>query len=244
MTQTLHDRLIALLDAYIEQYGGRLRLRGVLTALLVLRQSLRGEGISISEVSREAGIPLENVRRHFGIYTSQGILTSRPDPNDERVTRHFFQDLGKERERATRVAQALYAIGPPCGEWRPHPENAHSLTEKTCNALIDVLQSFTGNLDSGLRIRAFKIAIALHQASVTGEGMTASQIARTSGAPLETVRRTLKGYLEAGRLRMAEDPDDDRAQRVFYPNPVSSESSIDAMAEQLGRVDWSLLNVR
>ena len=244
LTQTLYDRLIRVLDAYIDEYGGRLRLRGVLTALLVLRQSLNGDGISISDVSRKAEIPLENVRRHFGNYANEGILTSRADPNDERVTRYFFLDVGAERGRATRVAQALYEIGPPAGGWTPHPENAHPFSEATCDALTDALKAFTGTLDSGLRMRAFKIAIALHQASLSSEGMTTSQIARISGAPLETVRRTLKRYLELGNLRVVEDPDDDRAHRVLYRDPDWSGANIAAMAERLGKLDWSLLNVR
>jgi DNA-binding transcriptional ArsR family regulator len=244
LTQTPYDWLISVLDAYIEEYGGRLRLRGVITALLVLKRSLEGEGISISEVSRVTGAPLENVRRHFGKYVEQGYLNSRIDPCDERVTRYFFLDIDAERDRGLRVARALHAAGSPQPRCSPQPEKVPRFSAGTCDALMEVLDAFTTSLDSSMRIRAFKIVIALHQASLTSEGMTPSQIARVGDAPLETVRRRVQQYVDAGDLMELRDPDDERAHRLLYRDPSMWEASISATTNSLAQVDWSQFNTR
>lgn len=242
MTLATYDRLIGTLDAFIDAFGGGMRMRGVMTAILILKHSLEDRGISISEVSRVSGAPIESIRRHFAANVKQGNLITRADPDDERVTRYLAADLDAEQARASRIARILYEIGPPATGPSPVPDSSIPFTETTCDALISVLQAFTRTLSGDLRIRAFKIAIVLLQGSLNKEGITASQISRVSGAPLETVRRTLKQYMDAGNLRVEEDPNDDRASRIFYRDPATSEAAISRIVADLAPVNWALFN--
>jgi DNA-binding transcriptional ArsR family regulator len=248
LTQTPYAKLTAMLDAFIDEFGGKMRIRGVLTAMLILRTSLQGRGISISEVSQVSGAPLESIRRHFAANVEEGFLITQADPDDERVTRYLAASLEFERDRGRRIATTLHGIGSPFSDQpasdasAPH-EQPLPFTVATCDALIEVLKTFMAFLDGGMRMRAFKIAIVMQEASLSREGITASQIARVSGAPLETVRRTLQKYLDMGNLEVIEDPNDERASLMRYRDPVGADAAIRKVADRLEEVEWALFNL-
>ena len=84
MIQALHDRLISVLDAYIGEYGGKMRVRGILTALLILRSSLNGRSISISEIrQRELSVPVVCCE----IPIPQNTIAAEADPNSRAARR-------------------------------------------------------------------------------------------------------------------------------------------------------------
>ena len=133
MSQPVYDKLIAVLDVLIDEFGGQMKLRGVKTALLIQQATLEGLRISISEVQ---------------------------------------------------------------------------------------------------------------QATVAGRGMTASEIAKQSGAPLETVRRYIQSYTEIGNLRAIEDPEDSRKTRVLYQDPAMVDGALEAIWTDLEQVDRAQFNLR
>ena len=240
MTQPVHDRLIAVLDVFIDEYGGRIRFRGILTALLIHRMTLAGTGISASEVRKVSGAPLETIRRNFAPHVDKGNLITVPDPDDDRVVRYKSTDSERHQLTARRMAGRLLAIQPSeiqeAADQRP-------FGTATYDALIDVLQAFADVFDDGVRIRGIKMAVIILQASYSGEGITPSQIARRSGGALETVRRSIQEHVEMGILRTEEDPEDHRAYRVFYKDPESVTRHLDRIAQSLDQVDWAAFNL-
>lgn len=238
MTHTFYDRLIAVLDVFINEWGGGIRLRGIQTALLIQRTTLAGRGISISEVRQVTGAPLENIRRHFTRQVELGTLRTAPDPDDERVVRYQVVDRETHKRVARRMAAHLYELRPTGLD-----TTTRAFDAATYSALIDALQAFANTMDGGLRIRGIKIAIVIQQATLTGKGMTASQIARSSGAPLETVRRNIHNYIEVGNLTVIEDPNDSRATRVLYREPERVEAFFRTITDDLDSLDWAALNL-
>lgn len=105
-----YDHLISILDAFIEEFEGGMRIRGVKTALLIQRASIDGRGISLTEIARETKAPLENVRRHIAKHVSLGLLRYIPDPDDERVTRVIYIDPDEQDAMARRIENRLAAI--------------------------------------------------------------------------------------------------------------------------------------
>lgn len=80
------------------------------------------------------------------------------------------------------------------------------------DAFIDVVE---GSIDESFRIRGIQTAMLLEQATARGTGISISEIARHTEAPLENVRRHFTAQLELGNLRAVPDPDDDRVTRLF-----------------------------
>ena len=240
LTRSLYDNLIAVLDVFVDEFGGQIRFRGIPTALLIQKASLTGGGISVSEVRKVTGAPLENIRRHFTRQVELGNLISYTDAEDDRVVRYQMLDPHTHQRVARRMAARLNAIGPPDGA---ATEEQRSFDSTTYDALITVLQAFGDFMDSGIRLRGIKMAIMILQASLTGTGMTPSQIARQSGAPLENVRRHVKTYIENGNLQVIEDPNDSRASLVLYKDPERIAQVFEAIADRLNSADWSAFNL-
>lgn len=240
MSHSLYDSLINVLDVFIEEFGGAIRLRGIQASLLIQQATLEGRGISISEVRKVTGAPLENIRRHFTRQVEQGNLIAIPDPEDDRVVRYQVTRQENHQRVAHRLAVRLATSGPPAGIL--HTES-RSFDAGTYQALIAVLQAFANSMDGGLRIRGIKMAIVIQQATLAGTGMTASQIARQSGAALETVRRYIQNYVDLDNLKMIEDPDDSRASRVLYTDAVQVDQMLRTIAADLDTLDWQALNV-
>jgi hypothetical protein len=240
LSQAVYDKLIAVLDVFIDEFGGRMKLRGIKTALLIQQASLEGRGISISEVRQATGGPLESIRRHFSKQVQLGTLRTLPDPDDDRVVRYQMADNERHQRAARRMAGRLASIHPVPADVLPEPQPFGGGTYGT---LIEVLQAFARAMDDGLRIRGFKFAIVIQQATVTGRGMTASEIATQSGAPMETVRRYIQSYMEIGNLRAIEDPDDHRKTRVLYRDPDMVDTVLESIWADLEQVDWSQLNL-
>jgi DNA-binding MarR family transcriptional regulator len=102
-----YDHLISILDAFIEEFDGGMRIRGIKTALLIEKATKEGRGISLSEIARETDAPLENVRRHMAKYVEQGSLRYVEDPDDDRVTRVVQTREGIFAQAADRVSAHL-----------------------------------------------------------------------------------------------------------------------------------------
>lgn len=235
-----YDRLLEVIDAYIDEFGGGMRIRGLQTHLLLRRATLDDSGLSISEAHRRTGAPLENLRRHFRQQVEKGVLSAAADPDDERVTRYRVTNLDAQMQSVRRLAERLNAIGRLDG--KPVTESA-PLGLATIDAQLGLLQVLADALDSSFRIRGFKVAILIQQATLTGDGITAAEISRASGAPLETSRRNLHQYQAAGDLLIEKDPNDERATRVRYPDPAQRALAISAMIEAMNRVDWRAFNL-
>lgn len=108
-----YDELISVLEAFMDQYPGALRIRGIKTALLIQKATATGQGITLSELARQTNTPLENVRRHIAKYAEQGYLRYVEDPNDERAIRVMFNRPNEEAKRAERVFEKLCAMDWP-----------------------------------------------------------------------------------------------------------------------------------
>lgn len=105
-----YDHLISILDAFIEEFDGGMRIRGIKTVLLIHRASIDGHGISISEIARETKAPLENIRRHINRQVELGNLRYVSDPDDERVTRVLATDSSRWRSAAENIEYRLAEI--------------------------------------------------------------------------------------------------------------------------------------
>jgi DNA-binding MarR family transcriptional regulator len=105
-----YDRLISILDTFIEEFDGGMRIRGIKTALLIQRASIDGRGISLTEIARETRAPLENVRRHIAKHVALGQLRYLKDPDDERVTRVVYVDPDEQDAIARRIENRIAAI--------------------------------------------------------------------------------------------------------------------------------------
>jgi DNA-binding MarR family transcriptional regulator len=235
LSNSLYDKLVAVLDVFIDVFGGQMTLRGIQTALLLQQSTLNDRGVSISDVRQVTGAPLESIRRHFSKQVDLGVLTSLPDPQDERVVRYRVDD----NEQYQRGARRLAALG----QIDPEPFEQQSFGSRTYGALLDVLHAFASAMDNGLRIRGIKMAVVIQQAAKSGTGLTASEIARQSGAPLENVRRYIQTYMEMGHLTTIQDPDDSRKTRVLYKDPESVDAVLGTIWMDLQQLDWRQFNL-
>ena len=239
LRHSLYDNLTAVLDVFIDTFGGQMTLRGIQTALLLQQATLDGTGVSISDVRQLTGAPLESIRRHFSKQVKLGVLTSLPDPKDDRVVRYRVKDNEQYQRGARRMASRLANLGPI----EPDPVEQQSFGSRTYTALLDVLQAFASAIDNGFRIRAIKFAVVVQQATKSGIGMTASDIAKQSGSPLETVRRYVQAHMESGIMTAVQDPDDSRKTRVLFADPERVDAVLGAIWADLQRLDWRQFNL-
>ena len=107
---TPYDQLIAVLDVFIENFGGATKLRGAKTALLIQRATVAGRGLTLSEIARATGAPFENVRRHIEKHVDLGHLLYINDPDDDRVTRVVAADSDMAEANMLRIAKRLRSI--------------------------------------------------------------------------------------------------------------------------------------
>jgi hypothetical protein len=214
-------------------------LRGIQTALLLQQATLDGRGVSISDVRQVTGAPLESIRRHFSKQVNLGVLSSFPDPEDDRVVRYRVEGNERYQRGARRMATRLAALG----RIKPHPFEKPSFSSRTYTALLDVLRAFARAMDNGLRIRGIKMAVVIQQATKSGIGLTGSEIAKQSGAPLENVRRYIQTYTEMGNLTTIQDPDDSRKTRVLYRDPDKVDAVFESIWTDLQRLDWRQFNL-
>ena len=105
-----YDELISLVEVFSEQYTGGLRIRGIKTSLLILKATLHGSGITLSELARQTNAPLENVRRHLAQRAERGFLHYISDPSDDRATRILFSKPEYEMERVAQLLKHLATI--------------------------------------------------------------------------------------------------------------------------------------
>lgn len=235
----LYERLIGVIDAFIATFDGAMRLQGIQTLLLVQKASRFGHGISPSTAHRLTGAPQENIRRRFLAFEERGLLESRADPKDDRSTLFTMTATGFRTWPAEDVARRLHLL-------RPEGQPAHPpfpLGAETFDALIAVLEAFKVALDGSVRIRGFKTALLIQQATLSGRGITATTLSRHTGAALETVRRHMAKHTAFGDLKMVEDPEDERAVRVLTADPDREGRTFAAVALRLNRIDWNLFNL-
>ncbi len=235
----LYDRLIGILDPYLETYPGTVSLRGVQTAILLLQETLYGKGISVSEVHRFSGAPLESVRRHMHQREAGGELVAEPDPHDDRVRLYRVVNTEQMLERHKTVAAEIYALRPPNLAEDPPRHFSRATTE----TLMEVLSPYGSAYQHSMRFRGFKTALLIQQATTTGEGITASDLARKTNAPLETVRRHMLKHTELGDLTMLEDPSDERALRVRAAQPDEVAERARGILAGLESIDWGPLSL-
>ena len=235
----LYDRLIGILEPYLDTYPGTVSLRGVQIAIFLLQESIYGQGLSVSEIHRYSGAPLESVRRHMHRREADGELISERDPKDDRVRRYRVAQTEPLLARHKAMAGEVYALRPPTlPEERPRP-----FSRATTQALIDVLVPYGDAYQHSMRFRGFKTALLIQKATTTGEGITASELARSTRAPLETVRRHMLKHTELGDLTMLEDPKDERALRVRSAKPDEVAELARGILRGLEAVDWGPLKL-
>ncbi|MGD8831296.1 MAG: hypothetical protein PVF57_11900 [Pseudomonadales bacterium] len=235
-----YDYLIRVLDTFIEVTDGAIPIRRIQNLLIVQKATHFGSGISASEVSRLTGSPLENVRRQLGRQKARGLLETHADPTDDRVTLFRTTAAGEREWQTTILAQRLHAIG-PLRDGKPGAP--HPLSPQTYDALIAILQAFADAFEGGMRIRGFKTAMLIQLATLSGSGVTASELSRRTSAALETVRRHMAKHIALGDLRIVEDPEDERANRVFSAHPERESARFAAVAARLDAIDWNVFNI-
>lgn len=235
-----YDHLIQVLDTFIEAMDGAMRIRRIQNLLIVQKATRFGPGISASEVSRRTGAPLENVRRQFLHQKARGLLETHADPKDDRITLFRVTAAGESAWPTLDIARRLHRIGPPGGSVHGAP---HPPSPATYDALLAVLQAFADAFDGGMRIRGFKTALLIQLATLAGTGITASELGRQTGAALETVRRHMTKHTALGDLRIVEDPNDERANRMFTAHPDRESARFAAVAARLDAIDWNAFNI-
>ena len=235
-----YERLIAVVDAFIGTFGGALRLQGIQTLLLIEKATLYGTGIKPSELHRLTGAPLENIRRRLLMFNGQGLIAFQADPTDDRSTLCTMTEAGRRTWPAADVARRLYVLRPANQQ---HPAAPHPMAAETYDALIAILRACAEAFGGGMRIRGFKTALLIQQATVGGEGITASAISRRTDAPLETVRRHMIIQMKLGNLRFVEDPRDDRAARIYTADPERERQTYATLDKRLDALNWQLFNI-
>lgn len=216
--------------AFFACYGGDLRLREVKILLLVQQASALGLGAHISELARETGTPVESVRRQLQQALKEGLLRKVPDAEDARVSRYFATEAGDARWQlrpTLTLLDQLYDCTPVQADRQP-PFGA-------LLALIDIL--INGYMGS-IRLRGTVVALMVFNATRAGTGVSIGEVARVTGAPAETVRRTLAKHVKMGHICFAKDPIDDRKTLVVTANPASELRRIEAMRQNIARIDW------
>ena len=120
-----------------------------------------------------------------------------------------------------------------------YPQKETLPMQESYDQLITVVDALIDGFDGGMRIRGMKTALLIQQASQDGRGITVSELARATKAPLENVRRHISKHVELGTLRYISDPDDDRANRVVMTNLHTLEAATAEIARKLGDIDWT-----
>lgn len=225
------NHLITILDAYIDAFGGRMRARGIKTALLIAQASAEGHGISVSDLARQTDAPPETVRRHITKHAEAGRLHFVSDPDDDRVAKVMARRdtaLTDQARELTRRLGNLHAGAPvPLLEAVPFSE------------LIAVIEAFISRFPGEMKIRGFKTALLVQRATLSGTGIGLSEISRQTRAPLENVRRHMARYESMGAIRYAQDPDDNRATRVMFRSPDLVGTMVREVSERLSTIDWT-----
>ena len=101
--------------------------------------------------------------------------------------------------------------------------------------MIDIL--INGYMGS-IRLRGTVVALMVFNATRAGTGVSIGEVARVTGAPAETVRRTLAKHVKMGHICFAKDPIDDRKTLVVTANPASELRRVEAMRQRIGSIDW------
>jgi hypothetical protein len=210
-----YEQLISILDVFIDEFGGDLRMRAVKAAFVIQKASVGGTGISPSALAREIEAPLENVRRHVGKQVEIGILDHVLDPDDERAAPILLTPQEAMQAALRRMTGRLAAIGLNLGCCH---QAEHGPME-ACDRLMSVLGAYIDEFGGGMRIRGVKTALLIQRETIEGRGISVSEIARHSGAPLESVRRHIGQHVASGTLRYVPDPEDERVNRVKTTDP-------------------------
>ena len=105
--------------------------------------------------------------------------------------------------------------------------------------LIAVLDAFIVGFQGSMRIRGIKTALLIQQATMEKRGISVSELARQSEAPLESVRRHIAKHVELGNLRYVDDPDDDRISRVVSAHPKFQQQTAMQIVQRLAEIDWT-----
>lgn len=210
-------------------YGGALRLRDIKILLLIREGTGRGTGVSVSEVARESGTPLESVRRQLKQMTKSGLLRTAPDPEDGRVIRHFAtQAMADQWPLDALITRLSRVLGPRPDAAVAGPPFALLL------ALIDL---FINGYMGSIRIRGARMALLVYRATQKGTGVAISDLARVNAAPLETVRRVLAQHVDMGHIRFVEDPEDDRKTLVVTADMTFERQRIAEMDKKLEAIE-------
>ncbi|MEM8768782.1 MAG: hypothetical protein AAGE43_15145 [Pseudomonadota bacterium] len=125
----------------------------------------------------------------------------------------------------------------------PFQHPLRPFSRATTGALIEVLSPYGSAYQHSMRFRGFKTALLIQQATENGDGVTASELARSSNAPLETMRRHMLKHTEMGDLTMLEDPADERALRVRAAHPEVGAERARGILAALETVDWAPLKL-
>ena len=107
------------------------------------------------------------------------------------------------------------------------------------NQLFAVVETLIDQFGGARRLRGVKTALLIYRASEAGTGITVSEIARETDAPLENVRRHIASQVEIGTLRYTQDPDDERIARVLVTDPLRGEQVVGELTRRLAAIDWN-----
>ena len=232
----LYDKLIAILDAFIDIVEGSIddsfRIRGIQTAMLLEQATACGSGISISEISHRTGAPRENVRRHITAQLEVGNLRSAPDPDDDRITRIFVTEKGHQLYDTAELVRRLGSL----------TENSTAdRLEGTppYDEIIAILLSFMRRYSGGMRVQGIKRELLIQRATLEDKGITIGELAQQTCTPRETVRRHVEESVAQGILHLEKDPNDERMTRVMCSDPDRESQRVADVVDHLAKVDWA-----
>lgn len=229
-----YDRLIEVIDAFIGGFEGGMRTRGIKTALLIAQSSVDGKGISLTEIARRSRAPLETVRRHMAKHVTLGNIEYLPDPRDDRVKRVVSRRQGALPDMVIETEARLAKID--CfGAKLCSSADGRSYAER-CDRLIAILNAYISQFGGAIRIRGIKTALLIQIATVTGCGISLSELARETEAPLENVRRHLANHASLERLKYVTDPEDERVIRVVFTRPDLFERMAQRVEDRLLKI--------
>ncbi len=218
------QRVIDTIDAFISTFGGSTRLRDLKARLLILQATAANRGIHVSELARRCDAPAESVRRLVAAQVKLGHLHYLSDPQDERRMRIRATDAGVILWNIEAISQAL----------------RHFAVEPTTAlpALIVIADTFLDQFPAGMRIHGIKIALLIQRATLQRRGISTSELARLTGATLETVRRHMTKHVDLGTVRFEPDPEDERVNLVMSCSLEHQNRSVNLIVKRLAAIDW------
>lgn len=158
------QRLLRIVEACIEVFGGSRKLREIEMLLLVQQATATGIGISPSELARRTGTPRETVRRNLQVEEEEaGNLHTALNPEDARAVLAFVTEQGADSWPTWKMIEPLGRLFGRLSAKRP------ALMQRLpFDQLISVIDEIKTGYLSDSRIRGASMALLVKDATLHG----------------------------------------------------------------------------